>query len=231
MWLLASFVLMIFCNWLQSRQQRRIKKQNEKAGRKPADSLQTPPVSPRPPMPEGAQQPAATGSEPAAAVAASQQPPTAATSQEPASTDPQQPAPAAGSQQARQGEPQQTKQDKTQQPEQDESQKPKSLFQRLVMPNNPEWYIMNRAHNLAQEPRCSNWKCKSEPMSISMDPSGWICHKCGKFMPFDVWYPDYQRKEDKTDDEFDEKYMAPVRGIIRLAIALFIIRKIIWVFS
>ena len=195
MYLLASAVLVMFCNFLMSRQERRLKKQRAKAKAKEQQGDGSQPL----PTQDGAAQPKP---------ADPQQPPAAAATRQPTP--------------------------KTGQPESDEPKKRRSIAERAwrkITPNNSEYWIMNYAHNQSQEPRCGNWKCKSEPMSVSMEPSGWICPKCGKFMPFDVWYPDYQRKEDKTDKEFDEKYMTPVRGIIRLVIALFIIREIIWVFS
>lgn len=194
MYLLASAVLVMFCNFLMSRQERRLKKQRAKAKAKEQQGDGSQPLPP----------------------AAAAQPKPADPQQPPAAAATRQPTPKAG------------------QPESDEPKKRRSIAERAwrkITPNNSEYWIMNYAHNQSQEPRCSNWTCKSEPMSVSMEPSGWICPKCGKFMPFDVWYPDYQRKEDKTDKEFDEKYMTPVRGIIRLVIALFIIREIIWVFS
>ena len=55
-------------------------------------------------------------------------------------------------------------------------------------------------------------------MSPSRERDGWVCVKCGKFMPFGQWYGDYKRKEEQMGAEIEPwaKGVLVVCGIVLL---------------
>lgn len=52
-------------------------------------------------------------------------------------------------------------------------------------PKSPHYGILSAAYDNDDGPRCGYWRCKAERMSPSWERDGWVCVKCGKFVPFD----------------------------------------------